>query len=68
MGITAILQMPASLNLYTPWSVWKIQREHPNPTESHCFGNITDTLVSALREEKWKAGVLEVAELCDLNT
>lgn len=60
--------MPASLNLHTPWAIRKIQRGRLSPTESHCFGKLSDTFISILREEKEKARVIEVAELYDLNT
>lgn len=40
-GITAVLQMPASLNIYS--DQYRKHKDHLNPIESHCFGNITDT-------------------------
>lgn len=40
----------------------KIQREHLNSLEGHCFGNIMDSLVSAPKGLKGKSRVLEVAE------
>lgn len=54
--------MPASLNLGTSQSLRKIQREHLNSIEGHCFGNIMDSLVSAPKGLKGKPRVLEAAE------
>lgn len=54
--------MPDSLNLCTSQSLQKIQREHLNSIEGHCFGNIMDSLVSAPKGLKGKSRVLEVAE------
>ena len=48
----AVLQVPTSLDLYALWSARKAQKERLNCTESHCFGNVTDTLMSVLREEE----------------
>lgn len=59
-GITAILQMSASLNLL-PGQDGKIQREHLNSIESHSFGSITDSLISTPRGWKRKARILEAA-------